>query len=181
MITLGVLADTHVPDRARHLDPKVISIFQDAKADVILHAGDVCAPNVLAQLGTIAPVHAVRGNRDVWQLPHLPAQLSLKFNGVEIGLTHGHDGITGYLSQKLSYLIKGYQLSRFEKQLKRMFPGAQVLIFGHTHRSENTWIDDVLIFNPGPSSRLYLGNIEPSVGLLRIQKEGGVTGEIIPL
>jgi putative phosphoesterase len=181
MLTLGVIADTHVPDRARRLNPRVISVLRDAGAAAILHAGDICSPEVLRQLGEVAPVHAVMGNRDVWRLSHLPMKLSLDFKGITIGLTHGHGGLSGYFTQKLSYIIKGYQFTQYEKCLRMEFPTAQVVIFGHTHRSENTWSDDVLIFNPGPASKLRWGKVPPSIGLLHIQNDNKIRSEIVPL
>ena len=180
MLTLGVVADTHVPDRVRRIEPKVLSILWEARVAAILHAGDISSPAVLHQLGSIAPVHAVQGNRDVWRLSHLPMRLSLAFEGVNIGLTHGHGSLTSYFTQKLSYFIKGYQFSRFQERLCKEFPSARVIVFGHTHRSENTWSGDVLIFNPGPASKFRLGVIPPSIGLLHIKDGGGVFGEIVP-
>ena len=64
MITLGVVADTHVPDRARQINPDLLRVLRQAQVQAILHAGDVCSQVVLDQLGQIAPVYAVRGNRD---------------------------------------------------------------------------------------------------------------------
>ena len=61
MTTLGVLADTHIPDRVNQLNPRVLEIFQQAEVNAILHAGDVSVPRVLEELGQVAPVHAVRG------------------------------------------------------------------------------------------------------------------------
>lgn len=188
MLTLGIIADTHVPDRARQVNPQAISIFRDAGVAAILHAGDISTPAVLAQLGEIAPVHAVQGNRDVWRLSHLPLKLSLEFGGVTIGMTHGHGSLSAYLTQKLSYLIKGYQFSRFSERLKAEFPTARVIIFGHTHRSENTWAGDTLIFNPGPASKFHLWGFPPnleshmvsSLGLLYIYDQENISAEIIP-
>lgn len=181
MLSIGAIADTHVPDRARQLNPKVMSIFSEYRVAAILHAGDISSPVVLRQLCEIAPVHAVQGNRDIWRLSHLPMKLSLEFGGVTIGLTHGHSSFSGYLTQKLSYLIKGYQFSRFQQRLKEEFPDARVIIFGHTHRSENTWSGKTLIFNPGPANKLDWGKVLPSLGLLHIQDSGQVRGEIILL
>jgi putative phosphoesterase len=181
MLTLGVLADTHVPDRAPRLDPRVLSILREARVAAILHAGDISTPMVLHRLADIAPVHAVQGNRDVWRLSHLPMKLSLEFGGVTIGLTHGHGSLSGYFTQKLAHLIKGYQLSRFQKSVQMDFPTAKVIVFGHTHRSENTWSGDTLIFNPGSASSFRGGIFPPSIGLLHIQDRDGVSGEIIPL
>jgi putative phosphoesterase len=79
LITLGVIADTHIPDRARSLDPQLLSIFDAAQVKAILHAGDVCVPRILDELGEIAPVHAVRGNRDLWALRQLPLSLEIRF------------------------------------------------------------------------------------------------------
>jgi putative phosphoesterase len=180
MLTLGIIADTHVPDRVNQVNPKVLSILRDARVAAILHAGDISSPAVLEQLGGIAPVHAVQGNRDVWRLSYLPMKLSVEFGGVTIGLTHGHASLTGYFAQKFAYLIEGYQFSRFQQRLIAEFPAAGVIVFGHTHRSENTWSGDRLIFNPGSASKLRWSLFPPSMGLLHIQ-EGRVSGEIIPV
>ncbi len=64
VIRVGVVADTHVPDRAIDIHPALIPQLKAAGVQRILHAGDVCAPSVLEQLGEIGPVTAVRGNRD---------------------------------------------------------------------------------------------------------------------
>src|SRR5688572_33501770 len=54
---VGVISDTHGLVR-----PEVIKVF--AGVDLILHAGDIGALQVLEQLRSIAPVVAVRGNND---------------------------------------------------------------------------------------------------------------------
>ncbi len=61
---LGVVADTHVPDKAKTLNPQVLAILRQAEVSAILHAGDISSPGVLTALGEIAPVYAVLGNRD---------------------------------------------------------------------------------------------------------------------
>ena len=181
MLTLGIIADTHIPDRASQLNPKAVSLLREAGVTGILHAGDICSPEVLAELAEIAPVQAVQGNRDMWRLGHLPMKLSLEYEGVKIGLTHGHGGLTSYLAQKLSYLIEGYQFGKFQDGLRSMFPDARVIIFGHTHRSENTWSDGVLIFNPGPASNFHWGKVPSSIGLLQLQEGEVLNAEIVPL
>ena len=82
MITLGVLADTHVPDRVTQLNRRVLEIFQRAEVNAILHAGDVSIPRVLEELKQVAPVHAVQGNRDIFYLRQLPMRIELNFEGV---------------------------------------------------------------------------------------------------
>jgi putative phosphoesterase len=90
MTTLGVIADTHIPDRAKQLNPRVFEIFTQAGVKTILHAGDVSTPRVLEELAQIAPVYAVRGNRDIFYLRNLPLQVRFSMDGVSIAMAHGH-------------------------------------------------------------------------------------------
>ena len=87
---IGVLADTHIPDRSRRLNPKIADIFRAAKVELILHAGDISIPRVLRKLEEIAPVHAVRGNRDLFWSANLPMHRVLEIEGNKIGMTHGN-------------------------------------------------------------------------------------------
>ncbi|OGO28309.1 MAG: hypothetical protein A2W33_03200 [Chloroflexi bacterium RBG_16_52_11] len=181
MTRIGVLADTHIPDRRRSLQPQVHAIFQSAGVAAILHAGDVSTPSVLAQLAEIAPVYAVRGNRDWVALRHLPATCHLNIAGVEIGLTHGHGLPLNYVIDRMNYLVRGYRLELFEPRLLAAFPRARVIVFGHTHRPLNFWADGVLLFNPGSPHFPDRKDIAPSVGILHISSGGEVRGEICAL
>jgi putative phosphoesterase len=181
MITLGVIADTHVPDRRRSLDRRALDIFQAAGVSEILHAGDVSTPRVLSELEQLAPVHAVRGNRDWLALSNLPFQRSLVYAGVKVGLTHGHGRWWDYLIDRVEYLTRGYRLEMFQPRLLETFPDARVIVFGHTHRPLNRWVQGVLLFNPGSPHNPDIKLITPSVGLLRIQDGGEIAGEIIDL
>jgi putative phosphoesterase len=180
-ITLGVLADTHIPDRARRMDRRILPIFEQARVQAILHAGDVITPDILAALQEVAPVHAVRGNRDYWMLRHLPDHLRLNFNGTDLVLTHGHGPLLKYLQDRIYYIFHGYELDRWEPYLRRIFPQARVIVFGHLHRPINHWVGGQMIFNPGsphfPEGEATVGTI----GLLHLDSTGEVWGEIIPL
>jgi putative phosphoesterase len=92
--TLGVLADTHIPDRVPKLNSKVIQTFRQAQVAAILHAGAVSVLNVLQELEQVAPVHVVRGNRDIFDLRNLPLQVQLMIEGVSIRMAHGHGTFT---------------------------------------------------------------------------------------
>lgn len=63
---IGVLSDTHMPRRSKSLPPLVWRGLEDV--DLILHAGDINHPDLLHELGLIAPVHAVLGNTDPYEL-----------------------------------------------------------------------------------------------------------------
>jgi len=180
MTILGVLADTHVPDRARGLHPDILPVFLEAGVDAILHAGDVSVPGVLQELEEIAPVHAVRGNRDWVLLRHLPHNQFLVFEGVDLVLEHGHGRWRNYLVDRTHYFIFGMQASRYRKRLLANYPQVRVIVYGHLHIPEISWVGERLLFNPGSAS-VPQKEYTPSVGLLKIRSGGDIEGEIIEL
>ena len=152
-----------------------------AGVDAILHAGDITRRRVLDELAAIAPVHAVAGNRDFGL--GLPLDRVLEFDGVRLGLTHGHGGWLGYLREKALYLTVGYYMSRYVRQVRARFQGQSVraIVFGHSHRAVNAMVDGVLLFNPGSVAPDYHAPFfGPAVGMLTIA-DGLVRGEILPL
>jgi uncharacterized protein len=108
------------------------------EADLILHAGDLIDPTVLDLLGRHAPVHAVLGNNDVQLWDVLPERVDLDLDGVAVSMVHD----------------SGVALGR-ARRLRRWFPEADVVIFGHSHLP----LDEVgeggqRLFNPGsPTER----------------------------
>jgi uncharacterized protein len=180
-IKLGVVADTHVPDKARALPPQALLALRQAGVSAILHAGDISSPAVLEALGEIAPVYAVRGNRDWMLLSYLPLHRALAFDGVTVGLTHSHGGLRNYIIGKFHYIAEGYNLERFKPRLLETFPGAQVIVFGHTHRPVIRWAHGKLFFNPGTTCQSDKREISPSVGILYLRPGGQPAAEIIPL
>ena len=61
-MTVVVLSDTHSPRHWKRCPPGLLDHLE--AADVILHAGDVCTPDVLDFLAGFARVHVVMGNND---------------------------------------------------------------------------------------------------------------------
>lgn len=180
-LTLGILADTHIPDRARDLPPEVLEIFQEAGVSAILHAGDVIQERVLATLEALAPVYAVRGNRDIYFLRHLPKRWLLRCGPVTIGMVHSHGTLKDYLTDKAIHLLRGAPFARFEGRARRTFPQAKVVVFGHIHHPVNRQVGEQLLFNPGSPVVPIFKHLPPSVGLLHIDPDGRVRGEIRPL
>jgi hypothetical protein len=180
-ITLGVLADTHIPDRRAALDPRILPLLRERRVHMILHAGDVSTPGVLAELEVIAPVQAVRGNRDWLWLRSLPDRRVLKIGGVTIGMAHGHGGWLSYLSDQPVFLLRGYYHERLLPRLRSSFPDVDVIVFGHGHLALNSWIDGQLFFNPGSPHFPTVKGSAPSLGILHIQAGGEIEGEIVRL
>lgn len=182
MLTLGVIADTHIPDRAKRLHPQVLPAFERAAVDAILHAGDISAPRVLRQLAQVAPVHAVRGNRDWFGFPDLPLARVLTFEGITIGLAHGHYDFPRYLRDRLLIFLRGPQPFRkaINQAIEVLPHHVDVVVFGHNHHPHNKWLDGKLLFNPGSPHVQVLPGIPPTVGLLRIDGDQ-VDAQILPL
>ena len=176
MVRLGVICDSHIPDRMRALPPAMFEAL--AGVDAILHAGDICVQRVLDALAELAPVYAVRGNRDL--ALRLPLDRELAFEGVRLGLTHGHGGLARYARERLYTTFLGYYHTRFLRQVRARFGSVQAVVFGHSHRPVNFVLNGVLMFNPGSLGPDYRKPHGPAVGLLTIEA-GAVRGEIIRL
>ncbi len=129
-------------------------------ADLILHAGDLLVEDVLYELEAYAPVRAVKGNVDGWGV-RLPETLEFEVGGVPIAMIHD----------------SGPKKGR-RNRMKRRFPEARVVVFGHSHIP---WLEDedgFMLLNPGsPTDRRR--RPDHTFGLLRI--EGGVWAEILTL
>jgi putative phosphoesterase len=181
-VILGIVADTHVPDRVHALHPELLRALRATGVEKILHAGDVCSRQVIRDLEQVAPVIVVGGNRDLFFWPPLASVITLDFYGVELALMHGHGGFWPYWTEKLRYIRGGYNFTRFQEILPPYAPQAKVFVFGHTHRAENVWIDGRLYFNPGSAAfGMRKFNRGPSFGVLRIFPSGKVDARIVPL
>jgi putative phosphoesterase len=146
---IGVLADTHCPEFIERLPDRVSEVLQGV--EVIIHAGDVTGRSTLAELERIARVEAVRGDHDA-ELAELPASRQVVVQGKRIVITHGHR--SRWLEEPATFLWTvslGYfhPHGGLPRSLRRRFPEADVIVFGHTHRSHMEVIDGALLFNPG--------------------------------
>lgn len=174
---LGVVADTHIPDRVRSLHPDLLLGLRAANVEAILHAGDICSPAVLAELSQVAPVVAVRGNRDWAFAGTLPWARSFTACGIRIAMQHGMGNFWHYWLDKLKYATVGYHFARYKRLLLHSMPGHDVMVFGHTHHAVNLAEDGILFFNPGSAAVTPATWPAPSFGILTLA--GHVTGEII--
>lgn len=182
MITIGVLADTHVPDRKRRLHPDIIPLFEERNVQLILHAGDITIQSVLNQLEKVAPVMAVRGNQDVLMNQKIPIKQVITVGRVRIGMTHGHGNWRKYLRDKYEQLFEGPgKFSKWEQRAVKLFEkdDVDVIVFGHNHEPLIRYpIDGKIIFNPGSAAKQVLPNKPPSIGFLTIDGTK-VTPEIV--
>ena len=179
VVIVGVVSDTHVPDRVGTLHPDIVPTFQQHNVDLIIHAGDISTYDVIMVLEKIAPVLAVRGNRDFWLLRKLSSQETIIINGVRIFITHGQGSFLSYVLDKIPNFIFGYRFDRFFRKLSTKSNQFDLVIYGHSHRAENKWIDGKLYFNPGSASDSGVDKVGPSIGLIKIWNAGKIEASII--
>jgi uncharacterized protein len=146
MTRVGLVSDTH-----GHLRPGVFDALQGV--DVILHAGDVGSHDIIVELESIAPVHAVLGNTDLFALwPGAGEEHRLELEGCSIVLVHGH---------RLG--------SPTPERLRAAYPDADIIVYGHTHRQRVDELDGCLIVNPGAAGPPRF-NLQPAVAVLTLQR-----------
>lgn len=131
------------------------------KTDLILHAGDLMDPVLLDELAAYAPVRAVRGNLDPPDA-RLPETLEFEYGGARIAMIHD----------------SGPKKGR-RNRMRRRFPEARIVVFGHSHIP---WLEDedgLMLLNPGsPTDKRR----EPdyTFALLKVE-DGKPSAEIVVL
>ena len=137
-VRLLLLADTHVPKRARDLPARVWDEVD--RADVVIHAGDwVDLPTFEALRARSARLVACWGNNDGVELRALmPERADVTLAGVRITVVHETGASAGR-----------------EKRMSAAYPDTDVLIFGHSHIPWDTTTESGLrLLNPGsPTDR----------------------------
>jgi putative phosphoesterase len=148
---IGIISDTHGLFR-----PEAQRALQGVQ--LILHAGDVGAPEILTQLKLIAPVFAVRGNMDTqpWA-QELPLTTVVETSGCHFFVLHNlHD-----------------------LDLKPQAAGFGAVISGHTHQAGQHYDGGVLYLNPGSAGPRRF-QLPVTLALLEITKKPW-KAEIVPL
>lgn len=148
---VGVISDTHGLVR-----PEAVEALNGS--ELIIHAGDVGGPEVLEELGRIAPVVAVRGNNDrgAW------AEALAEYEAVEVNNT-------------FVYVLHDLK----ELEIAPAAAGFRVVVSGHSHRPLAEERRGVLYLNPGSAGPR---RFKLPVTLARLTLKGGdASAEIIDL
>ena len=158
-----VVSDTHAPRRWKSCPPAVALRLRGA--DLILHAGDVCTAAVLDELSAYAPVRAVLGNNDgpdvaAWGAP--PTS-EFELDALPVAMIHDSGAKQGRMAR-----------------LRRQFPSARLIVFGHSHIPWNESAAQVTAFNPGsPTDRR--AQPQGTIGVLQIEDGRLLTAQIVPV
>ena len=130
---LVIVADTH-----SHPHPGSLAQIEGLAPDGIVHAGDIGALTVLADLAAIAPLYAIRGNIDV-RAPDLPDVLTVDLvrdEALLMRLLVVHIGVNG-------------PRLRTDAAVLARDVGANVVVCGHSHVPFIGRDRGFVVFNPG--------------------------------
>jgi len=149
---IGVVSDTHATSFTQ-LPSRVLAALADV--DLIIHAGDFVAKDVLDGLKQLGEVKAVQGNMDSDELKRiLPEKELLAIEGKRIGIIHGWGSPYG-----------------IDDRVGKMFEDVDAIVYGHSHYSQNEVKKGILFLNPGQAKN--------SFGILTVGEQ--IEGEIINL
>lgn len=152
----GLISDTH-----GLLRPEVFDRFEGVER--ILHAGDIGTTDILVELEAIAPVTAVYGNTDGFEIrARVPERAELEIEGRRVVVVHGH--------------LLG---SPTPERLRAAEPEADIIVYGHTHKARVDRVDGVLVVNPGAAGPARF-RLTPSVAILTLESDRAEV-EILPL
>ncbi|MDQ0801022.1 metallophosphoesterase [Arthrobacter sp. SLBN-112] len=158
-LNLLMLADTHIPKRARHLPEQVWSAVENA--DVVFHAGDWVEAALLDEFERRSKrLLAVHGNNDGPELRRrLPETATATLDGVRFAMVHE----TG-------------QADGRELRCEALYPDADVLVFGHSHIPWDTVSPGGLrLLNPGsPTDRRR----QPACTYMEVVLDAGRLAEV---
>ncbi|RDU97942.1 metallophosphoesterase family protein [Trinickia dinghuensis] len=148
VVRIGLISDTHNLVR-----PEALAWL--AGVDAIVHAGDICQPDVLEALARIAPVTAVRGNNDhgAWA-DELPVATTLTIGGAAIHVVHD---------------IADLDIDASAQRI-------DAVVTGHSHKPSIVTRDGVLFVNPGSAGPRRF-KLPVSAGRL-IVEQGRVRAEL---
>lgn len=133
---IGLISDTH-----GLLRPEVLAWLEGS--DHLLHAGDICGPEVLECLARIAPLTAVRGNNDRGRWAESLAEAeTVRFGGVAVHIVH-------------------------DLQDLDLAEPVQVVVTGHSHKPRVEQREGILFVNPGSAGPRRF-SLPISAGELRV-------------
>jgi putative phosphoesterase len=157
-VRLLLLADTHIPQRARDLPSEVWEAVDDA--DLVVHAGDWVSLDLLDQLEARADLLACRGNNDhgVEFRTRLPEVARRTVEGVRVAVVHE----TGDRHRRAAYC-------------DATFPDTDLLVFGHSHIPwDSTTPGGIRLLNPGSCVDRRM---QPQRTFMTVELSDGVVGE----
>jgi len=155
---IGIVSDTHLPRGSRRIPAACLDRL--AASNLIVHTGDFSSVAAFEEMLALGPpVEAVYGNVDDDELrERLPAEHEFTVDGVHLALVHNAGPAGGRLAR-----------------MRRRFPDADAVIFGHSHVPLHEVGGNLQIFNPGSPTerrrapRHTMGEATATAGRIRFE------------
>lgn len=146
-----IISDTH---RKNENYLKIVGTL--GKLDLVIHLGDVEGSEYTIQEAVSCPVEMVAGNNDFFS--DLPSEKLLQIGKYKVLITHGHR----------------YYIGMGNEMLKReaIVQGADIVMYGHTHRPVIDISKNIIAINPGSLSYPRQENRKPSYIIMEIDSKG---------
>ncbi len=149
-----IVSDTH----GRHGNLRK-AVEESGEFDVLIHLGDVEGGEAYIDAVADCEKHVIRGNNDFYS--NLPKEEVFFLNGKKVFITHGHNYYVAFGTE---------QVERAGRER-----GADVVMFGHTHRPHLEVRDDVVVLNPGSLSYPRQEGRQSSYMIMEIDDDGKIT------
>lgn len=150
MHKIGIISDTH-----GLLRPEVTEALRGC--EFILHGGDINSQKILDRLQETAPTYAVRGNNDGEWAGFLPETLSVELCKVRFFMVHNKKMLPGNLDA-----------------------GINIIIYGHSHKYEEKYVDGKLFLNPGSCGPRRFTQ-PATLAVLNVEEDGSYNVERIDI
>lgn len=124
--------------------------------DMVIHLGDVEGSEYTIQEAVNCPVEMVAGNNDFFS--DLPSEKIFRIGKYNVMITHGHRYYIGIGSEML--------------KREAVAEGADIVMYGHTHRPVIDISKDIIAINPGSLSYPRQENRKPSYIIMETDAQG---------
>lgn len=146
-----VISDTH------RKNDNFLNVVQNiGKLDMVIHLGDVEGSEYTIEQAAGCPVEFVAGNNDFFS--NFSSEKTLQIGRYCVMITHGHRYYIGMGNEMLK-----------EEAIAR---GADIVMYGHTHKPVIDISDNIIAINPGSLSYPRQENRRPSYIIMEIDEAG---------
>lgn len=146
-----IVSDTH-----RRIDNLDRALEQVGPVDMLIHLGDLEGSEDYIEAVMECPVYMVAGNNDFYS--YIPREEEVQIGKYKAFLTHGH----------YYYVSMGTQMLKEEARAR----GAQIAMFGHTHRPVVEYSDGLIVLNPGSLTYPRQEGRRPSFIVMELDRFG---------
>ncbi len=130
------------------------NVLKIEKPDFLCHMGDLEGSEDHFRAITRCPLAMVSGNNDFWT--DLNPEVTFELHGFRIFMTHGHHYSAHSGNEKLKSAGRRH--------------GADIVLFGHTHRPTLEIDEDIIVANPGRLTFPRQEKRRPSYMVLYLEK-----------